>query len=125
MPPLAVLRLTFSFISLLAPHGPQMMGVADHYSLWLSDTSLGVQPNGGGMVRMDFPAAPRAISSDGRRVEYVNVFPDIDLVIYRNGHGFEYNWEVPAAVDPSSPCSARCCSITPSAPLRRPPSRHT
>lgn len=80
------------------------MGVA---GLWLSDTSLAVQTDRGGIVSMDFPSTPRTalesrVSAGGKAVKYSNVFPDIDLVIYRNENGFEYDWSVAAGADPAS-----------------------
>ncbi len=75
--------------------------MSNRYTLSLSDTSLGVKPERGGTVRMLFPAARRVTSRDGK-VDYPNVFPKIDLVVYGNGGGFEYDWKVMAGADPSA-----------------------
>lgn len=96
------LNIVFSFIFLLAPGNLLAFCVSDRYTLSLSDTSLGVKPEGGGTVRMQFPATRRVTSHDGLQINYPNVFPKIDLVVYRNGGGFEYDWKVAAGADASS-----------------------
>lgn len=70
--------------------------------LWLSDTSLAVETDGGAMVSMDFPAARRSMSPGGGGVKYSDVFPHIDLAIYRTDSGFEYDWRVAAGANPAS-----------------------
>jgi uncharacterized protein (TIGR03437 family) len=101
---LSVLSVAFSFVFLSGSASCRAAGVADHYSLWLSDTSLVVRAETGEMVSMEFPATRPAICADGRNVKYPSVFPNIDLVIYRspiyknpiyrNDAGFEYDWRV-------------------------------
>ena len=78
-------------------------GVADHYTLWLSDAAVGVQADSGDMVSMQFPAARRVtFSSDRVRVQYEEVFPGIDLAVYKNHGGFEYDWDVAPGADASA-----------------------
>ena len=96
MPINIVLLLAFLF----AAHHEPGFDVADHYSLWLSDTSLAVVTAAGDTVSMDFPAAHPAIAAG--RAEFRGVFPDIDLVVYKNAAGFEYDWAVAPFADPSA-----------------------
>jgi len=102
MPPLTALGLIITFGFFSVPDSTQIVSVAERYTVRLSDTSLDMQPDGGAVINMNFPATPPTISSDGRCVEYSNVFPHIDLVVYRNHAGFEYDWRVAADADPSA-----------------------
>jgi uncharacterized protein (TIGR03437 family) len=72
-----------------------LTGAADGYTLWLSDTSLTMQPDGGPRVGMRFPPG------NCKRWHCTGVFAGVDLAVYRQGTGFEYDWVVSAGADPS------------------------
>lgn len=73
----------------------------DRYAVWLSTTSLGVQPDGDSVIAFHFPLTSPALSSDGLRATYRGVFPGIDLTVYRNHAGFEYDWILRPGADPA------------------------
>jgi len=102
MPLLPLLSLAYSFAFFHAADQRRALGVADHYVLWLSDTSLIMQADRGGAVSMDFPAPRSMIFAGGKSAKYTSVFPDIDLSVYRNGSDFEYDWRVAVGSDPAS-----------------------
>lgn len=53
---------------------PYFMGVADGYSLWLTDTSLEMRLNNGETAAMQFPRTPFAVSPDRSGARYSGVF---------------------------------------------------
>src|SRR5277367_6513412 len=102
MPLIPALAYSLLSIAFLANDAKPSKYVADNYTLWLSDTSIAMQPNRGGMVTMQFPSSRRRLSRDGPQVVYPSVFSKIDLVIYRNQDRFEYDWKVAPRADPSA-----------------------
>jgi hypothetical protein len=102
MPPLAIFSLAFSLVSFLPNHNSPSIRVADNYTLWLSDTTLSVRPDDGSTVSMEFPATRRVTSPDGLSIKYPKVFPNVDLVVYGNRGGFEYDWRLGPGADASA-----------------------
>ena len=51
---------------------------------------------------MRFPQTPPRISPDGSSANYRNVYPNIDLKVYRNQQTFEYDWIVKPGANPAT-----------------------
>jgi hypothetical protein len=61
-----------------------------------------VQADRGAIVQIHFSAGHAELSRDGMGAKYRDVFPGIDLKVYRNRADFEYDWIVTPGADPGA-----------------------
>jgi uncharacterized protein (TIGR03437 family) len=107
-----------------APASARFVAGTSSYSLFLSDTGIGMQFPRGGALSMRIPATrPEAVDllpghsnyyagadrsswrtgvTQYARIQYRAVFPGIDLIVYGKLRQVEYDWIVAPGADPSA-----------------------